>query len=184
MWIYHYRRVPSIRNGTAVIFSPVTLLRTLTGDHGTILPGYQELHAVFMTYGGGISRGYIGLVSSLSVAPTISEILGIKRPKDSIASPLPIILRVSTAEIKTVTAAETAYVTIIRTSTATIVLTVTSYVTSYKTVVREETKTLTTIKTKSIEVRPQFDASYTAIAAAIALITGLVIGYAIRGFRR
>ncbi|MEM1611326.1 MAG: alkaline phosphatase family protein [Sulfolobales archaeon] len=178
--------IPSIREGAAVIFSPAIPLKTLTGDHGTILPGYQELHATFIAYGGGVVKGSLGLISSLSVAPTISEILGIGKPKDSIAPPLPILPRAVVVEVRTATATETIYTTVIKTSTITAVSTstVTSYTTLYGTVTRQEIKTLTATETKTVEARPQYDISYIAIAAVVALIVGLAIGYIIRGFRR
>ncbi|MEM4823205.1 MAG: hypothetical protein QXD97_06210 [Acidilobaceae archaeon] len=54
---------------------------------------------------GSVKRGYIEVISILNIVPTIAEILGIDRPKDSISAPLPI--KTETLIIPTTTTLQT-----------------------------------------------------------------------------
>ncbi len=163
--------IPAIRNGTAVVFSPAIPITTATEDHETVLPGYRELHATFIAYGGGVLKGYLGQISALSIAPTIAEILGIERPRNSVSPPLPIIPRLVGVETKTVTARETIYMSVTRISTAISVWTITQHSTAYNTVT--ETQRVATM-----------DSGYIIAISTVALMIGLAIGYVVRSFIR
>jgi len=169
--------VPAIRNNTAQVFTPAAPLSTLTGDHGTILPSYPEIHGIFLAYGGGISRGYLGLISSLSVAPTVSEILGIERPANATSHPLPVVLRAYTITVR-----ETAYRTVWSTSTVQVTTQVVSTATAiqYSTITKPETR-IATVTTQIVETRAQLDLGAAALTAVVAMVVGIAIGYMLRG---
>jgi len=79
-----------LSSGKPVIFGRSKPLKTITGTHGDF-PYYRELHAMFCAIGKGLVRGRIPPIRSIDVAPTISIILGISLPANSIGIPLPII---------------------------------------------------------------------------------------------
>ncbi|MEN2999134.1 MAG: alkaline phosphatase family protein, partial [Acidilobaceae archaeon] len=175
--------VPSIVNGTAVVFSPAVPLRTLIADHSSFMPTYPDLHATVIFFGGPVKRGFLGLSSSLSIAPTIAELLGIPRPRDAEAAPLAV------REARTVTQTATVTTTVDRTVTSTVERTVTST----QTVERTRTETLvrttevpvTRVVTSVVEkttttVERELRTEILAIAALIALLLGLAVGFVFR----
>ncbi|MCX8165904.1 MAG: alkaline phosphatase family protein [Acidilobaceae archaeon] len=179
--------VPSIVNGTAVVFSPAVPLRTLVADHSSVMPTYPDLHATVIFFGGPVKRGFLGLSSSLSIAPTIAELLGIPRPRDAEAAPLAI------REAMTVT--QTATVTQVRTTTVdrTVTSTVERTVTNTQTVERTKTETqvrttevpVTKVVTSLLErttttVERELRTDLLAIAALIALLLGAAVGFVLR----
>jgi len=182
--------VPAIRDNVAQVFTPAVPLSTLIADHGTILPSYPELHGVFIAYGEGIYRGYLGLISVLNVAPTVSEILGIEKPANAVSHPLPIVIKTRTVtttleRTTTLTETRTAAVTVERTQTMTATVTlertetrtatvekpVTVTETKYKTETRVETKTETERVTTTVETIPGMAVAGLAVAIVLLAVT-------------
>ena len=59
------------------------------GMHG-YLPEHPDMHAVFFALGRGIPAGSRPeSVSTLDVAPTVTELLGIEPPRDAAGKPIP-----------------------------------------------------------------------------------------------
>ncbi|MEM1868990.1 MAG: alkaline phosphatase family protein, partial [Acidilobaceae archaeon] len=168
--------IPTIRDGRAIVFTPAAPLRTLIADHGTILPTYRDLHGTFIAYGGPVKRGYIGVVSILNIAPTISEILGIDRPRDSTSAPLPI--RIETLVVPTtITATETRIIESTATVTRTIPTTITTTLQTTTTLTRTIESTVTSIATVTVE---KLRLDTLAVVAIIALLVGTSIGFIMR----
>jgi len=146
--------------GLAVEVGGVTPLKTVTGDHGPHLPHYKEMRAVFIASGPGISGGYLGVVSSLQVAPTIASLLGIEPPQDAELAPIivPAIREVTLTEtiVETTTAIETTTVTETTTITDTI------------------TETITTTTTET-ETRVEYGPLTAGVI--LALVAGFAVGY-------
>jgi predicted AlkP superfamily phosphohydrolase/phosphomutase len=154
--------------GKAVEIAPVTPLVTVTGDHGPYLPYYKELRAVFIAYGPGISGGYLGVVSSLQVAPTVAALLGIKPPEKAELVP------VFTIREVTITLTETTTTT--TTITTTQVTTTTKTTTTTSTVTTTETMTsITPSPTTIVEVKTEYGPITAGVI--IALIVGFAVGY-------
>ncbi|MCX8195838.1 MAG: alkaline phosphatase family protein [Acidilobaceae archaeon] len=165
--------VPTIVNGTAVVFSPAVPLRTLIADHGTLLPTYRDLHATIIFFGGPVRKGFLGLSSSLSIAPTIAELLGIPRPSDAEGAPLQV------REARTVTQT----VTQVRTVTSTQTVVATNIVERTKTEVRTTEVPVTSIVTverTTTAVERELRTDLLAIAALIALLLGALTGFLFR----
>ncbi|MEM0366822.1 MAG: alkaline phosphatase family protein [Acidilobaceae archaeon] len=176
--------IPTIRDGRAIVFTPAAPLRTLIADHGTILPTYRDLHGTFIAYGGPVKRGYIGVVSILNIAPTISEILGIDRPRDSTSAPLPI--RIETLVVPTtITATETRIIESTATVTRTIPTTITTTLQTTTTLTRTIESTVTSIATVLATITQtstveKLRLDTLAVVAIIALLVGASIGFIMR----
>jgi len=151
----NYAASGSIRvaDGEFVIFSEPTPLKGVTGVHGD-LPYYEELLGIFVAAGAGIAKVDLGIVSALSVAPTVSALLGIPAPKDSMGAPLGIVAPETVTETETVTEVTTTTTTATETvtETETTVETVTDTITETTTTTTTETRVETTTLTETTTV--------------------------------
>lgn len=146
--------------GEAIIFSNAVPLKTITGAHGDY-PYYPQLIAIFGAVGPNIIHDRLGYIESISIAPTITTILGIEPPANSTGNPLPILKPL----VKTIT--ETYVQTVTNTITETQVQTTT--------VTETRTETTTYMVTHTTE-KVVIDWTTTIIASIILLIIGFVIG--------
>ncbi|MCE4613603.1 MAG: alkaline phosphatase family protein [Desulfurococcales archaeon] len=199
----NYAASGSIRaeNGEFIIFSDPVPLKTVTGVHGD-LPYYEELLGVFIAAGAGIPRGELGFVSALSVAPTLSLLLDIPHPSNSIGAPLGILAPETITETltetttETVTETTTTEITVTETFTETQIITDVRVVTETETLTRTETTTLTTTIERTVREETTVTETTTMVttttatttttetverlsgtAAAGVLVLGLVIGF-------
>ncbi len=154
--------VPSVRDGRAVVFTPAVPLRTITGDHGTNLPWYRDLHATFIAYGGDVRPGYLGTISALNIAPTVAKLLGIERPREASAPPLPIVAEVVTS-------------TVTKAMPTTITTTIVEVSTIPQTITQAVTQAVTQTITQTVTGPPSDALSYIAIAIVFGLI-GFTLG--------
>lgn len=133
-----------------IIFSDAVPLKTITGSHGDY-SYYPQLIAIFGAIGPGIIHGILSYIHSTSIAPTITEILGVDAPANATGTPLPILEPIIT------TVTHTEYETLTTTETRTTTL----------------TETYTTTETTEVQVT---DWTLTIIIGIILLIIGIVIG--------
>ena len=159
-----------IRGDGAVEIDSVEPLVTVTGDHGPHLPHYRELRGVFIAYGPGVSGGYLGVVSSLQVAPTIAALLGIEPPEKATCAPVFTIREVTATVQETIT--ETTTTTVTETVTETTTETITETITERTT----ETTTIVEVSpTTVVEVRAEYGPL--AVGVVVALVLGFAAGY-------
>ncbi|MCC6025051.1 MAG: alkaline phosphatase family protein [Desulfurococcaceae archaeon] len=155
-----------IRDGRAVEIDSVKPLVTVTGDHGPHLPHYRELRGIFVAYGPGVSGGYLGVVSSLQVAPTIAALLGIKPPEKATCAPVFTIREVTATVRETIT------------ETTTTITTETVTETTTETITERTTETTTLVETSPttvVEVRAEYGPL--AAGVVVALVLGFAAGY-------
>lgn len=160
--------------GKAVEVETAKPLVTVTGDHGPVLPYYDELKAVFVATGAGVKGGYIGEASSLQIAPTIARILGINPPKDAVKPPLFSIYEITTTHVEVITTTSTRIETITQRTTETLTTTLTTVTTSHATYTITKPETKTEVSQTTIR---EIDITTTSVVAIIMLLVGLVVGY-------
>jgi len=165
----------------ATEIAPAVPLKTVTGDHGPILPQYPELHAVFAALGPGITGGYLGTASTLHIAPTIARLLGIQPPANSSATPLFIVHEVTSTVTETttvpttITSTITIKTTVTETQSTTIKETITLTITETTTKTETVTSTTTLTETTPVTVR-EIDIGTTAVVGIVLLVVGIGVG--------
>jgi predicted AlkP superfamily pyrophosphatase or phosphodiesterase len=155
-------------------FVNATPLSTITANHQD-LPYYPELWAVFGAVGAGIGHGVLGLIQSTSIAPTVTALLGIDPPLNSIGTPLPILkpITITHTQVSVVTATERVEITLERATTQT--LTTTQTTTQTTTTTLQATTTLTTTQPVTTTVYETTSLALTSLAALILAIAILVL---------
>lgn len=156
----------------ADVFKPVIPLKNITGTHGD-LPFFEELYAVFGAVGAYVGEGELGIISSTSIAPTITFLLGIEPPANATGYPLPIVRH------RVITKTETEVVEQTKTIKEVSTTTVVTATTHRETLTRTATET-SIVTTTSTEEVITVDWGITGVVSVLLLIVGIIVGYLIK----